>query len=872
MTSLARVALPWRTLWIAALLSSLTALTLEGTLRTHSTPAPPHAAAVAHHGLESLPLAAQGPISAAIGAGSSALRVARSDAGFLATSPGQDLSERFGRAGVELRSGSVALGLRLAAIGAAGSPAPVGEVAPTAGGNRVDYAHPGVSEWYVNGPAGLEQGFTIDRPLARRAASLAIDVGLSGSQPASLARDRQSILLGAGRTSLRYGALIATDARGRTLASRLALSGRSIRLSVDTRGARYPLRIDPLIQAGNELAPSDPAPTKSEFGFSVAMSADGKTALIGGLVDGEEAGAAWVFTRSGSTWSQQGPKLTGKGELMGAQFGYSVSLSADGNTALVGGDNDNGNYGAAWVFTRSGSTWAPGPKLTGGEEEEGPARFGRSVALSGDGNTAVIGGPEDDTTVGALWVFTRSGSTWTQQGPKLTVAKESKEAELGASAASSADGNTIAGGGDAGQGALWVFTRSGSTWAQQGTALTGGGEEAGEGHLGEQSIALSADGSTLIGGAPSDNKDAGAAWVFTRAGSTWTRQGPKLDGEGEGTPLSGFGFSVALSADGNTALVGAPYDGAKPKPGPLTGAAWEFQRLGSTWVRQHKLVFEGKETEEASFGEGVALSADGDTALIGMPGQNGIGTASPYADPPPGAVTGVASSLTSTAATLNGSVAAGASNVTSFQYGTTPAYGSSTAPRPLAVSAGASALAAPIAGLAPSTTYHYRIVAENSAGTSVGADQTFTTAAAPVVPIVIPVISNASESHRSWREGSRRASFARRRAPLGTTFIFTLNEAANVSLVFTQRVPGRKVRGKCVAQSKRNRHRRPCKRTITAGTILFAAHAGTNKVSFQGLLTHAKKLKLGSYTLLLTASTVAKARSKTASLSFTIVK
>ncbi len=871
MTSLARVAFPWRTLLLAALLSALAALTLERALATHSTPAPPQtiASAIAHDGLESLPLAAQGPISAGIGAESSALRVARSGTGFLAASPGEGLSERFGRGGVELRSGSVALGLRLAAIGTAGSLAPVGEVAPTAGGNRIDYAHAGVSEWYVNGPAGLEQGFTIDRPLALRSASLAIDVGVSGSQRESLSRDGRGILFGAGRSSLRYGALIATDTRGRTLASRLALSGRSILLNVDTRGARYPLRIDPLIQAGNELAPSDPAPTKSEFGFSVAMSADGRTALIGGLVDGEEKGAAWVFTRSGSTWAQQGPKLTGGGEMMEGQFGNSVSLSADGNTALVGGNTDNGNEGAAWVFTRSGSTWAQqGPKLTGAPEHEGPARFGRSVALSADGNTAVIGGPEDHAFAGALWVFTRSGSAWTQQGPKLTVGKE---AELGTSVASSADGNTIAGGGDgedAGHGALWVFTRSGSTWAQQGPALTGGAEEVGEGHLGESSIALSGDGNTLIGGAPGDNKDAGAAWVFTRSGSTWTRQGPKLDGEGEGTPLSGFGFSVALSADGNTALVGAPYDGAKP----LTGAAWEFQRLGSTWVRQHKLVFEGKETEEGSFGEGVALSADGDTALIGMPGQDGVGTAVPYADPPPSAVTGAASSLTTTSAAINGSVAAGASNVASFQYGTTTGYGSSTTPQPLAVSAGTNAVAAPLSGLTPSTTYHFRIVAENSAGISVGADQTFTTA--PVVPVgpTSPHIERAFQAHAKWREGKRLASLARRRVPTGTLFSVALNEEARITLTFTQSVAGRKVRGRCVAPSRKNRRGHACRRTVTRGSQSFKAHGGLNNIAFQGRFPHAKKLAPGRYTVIFRAVSSAGLHSNSKALTFTILK
>ena len=94
------------------------------------------------------------------------------------------------------------------------------------------------------------------------------------------------------------------------------------------------------------------------------------------------------------------------------------------NTALIGGPDDNSLVGAAWVFTRSGATWTQqGPKLTG-SDETGAGEFGTSVALSADGNTALIGGPSDNDRLGAAWVFTRSGSTWTQQGAKLTGSGE----------------------------------------------------------------------------------------------------------------------------------------------------------------------------------------------------------------------------------------------------------------------------------------------------------------------------------------------------------------------------------------------------------------------------------------------------------------
>ena len=135
----------------------------------------------------------------------------------------------------------------------------------------------------------------------------------------------------------------------------------------------------------------------AEQGFSVALSADGNTAIVGGHVDNSATGAAWVYTRSGGVWTQQGSKLVGTGAVGAAEQGISVALSADGNTAIVGGPDDNSNAGAAWVYTRSGGVWTQqGSKLVG-TGAVGSARQGSSVALSADGNTAIVGGPGDNS-------------------------------------------------------------------------------------------------------------------------------------------------------------------------------------------------------------------------------------------------------------------------------------------------------------------------------------------------------------------------------------------------------------------------------------------------------------------------------------------
>ena len=198
---------------------------------------------------------------------------------------------------------------------------------------------------------------------------------------------------------LRYGQLRAVDATGRQLPARLRLWNGSLRLEIDTHDARYPLRIDPFIQRGQPRTGSGEG-GEGYFGASVALSADGSTALIGAPADDGGVGAAWVFTRSGSTWSQQGEKLTGRGELvlhpppgqppLGSEpccivqsdgFGAGVALSADGNTALIGAPVDDGGVGAAWVFTRSGSTWSQqGEKLTGAGRSAEASRAGSATA------------------------------------------------------------------------------------------------------------------------------------------------------------------------------------------------------------------------------------------------------------------------------------------------------------------------------------------------------------------------------------------------------------------------------------------------------------------------------------------------------------
>ncbi|WP_316189345.1 hypothetical protein [Bradyrhizobium sp. SZCCHNS1054] len=356
----------------------------------------------------------------------------------------------------------------------------------------------------------------------------------------------------------------------------------------------------------------------SEQGWSVALSADGNTAIVGGSVDNKLTGAAWVFTRSDDVWTQQGSKLVGTSVVGQAGQGVSVALSADGDTALVGGPYDNSRTGAAWVFTRSGGAWTQqGSKLIGAGAV-GNAAQGAAIALSADGNTAIVGGSQDSLRAGAAWVFTRSGGVWTQQGSKLVGTGAVGNAAQGAAVALSADGNTAIVGGpldDSYAGAAWVFARSDGVWKQLGSKLIGTGAvgKAGQGF----SVALSADGNTAIVGGLGDNKYTGAAWVYSRSGATWSQQGSKLVGS-RAVGEARQGHSVAMSADGNTAIVGGLGDNS------YSGAAWIYSRSGATWSQQgDKLVGVGA-MGHAEQGFSAALSADGNTAVVGGIADNRV--------------------------------------------------------------------------------------------------------------------------------------------------------------------------------------------------------------------------------------------------------
>jgi len=279
------------------------------------------------------------------------------------------------------------------------------------------------------------------------------------------------------------------------------------------------------------------------FGFGAL---NGDTALIGAYGNNTGQGAAYVFTRSGTTWTQQ-QKLVASDGTFGDFFGSRICL--EGDTALIGAFGDDNSKGSVYVFTRSGTTWTQQQKLVASDGGEWDY-FGISIALEGD--TALIGADGDDENKGAAYVFTRSETTWTQQ-QKLVASDGNAFDHFGVVSLSGDTALIGAYGDDTYKGAVYVFTRSGTTWTQQQKFVASDGA-AGDQFGGYFGVAL--EGDTAIIGAVLDDDNgnsSGSAYVFTRTGTTWTQTQKLLASDGATSDY--FGTSIDL--DGDTAMIGA---------------------------------------------------------------------------------------------------------------------------------------------------------------------------------------------------------------------------------------------------------------------------------------------------------------------------
>jgi len=316
-------------------------------------------------------------------------------------------------------------------------------------------------------------------------------------------------------------------------------------------------------------------------------------------------------------WLEQA-KIQASDKEAGDLFGKSVAISGDGTTAIVGAwyeDTGGSQAGAAYIFTRSGTDWSEQAKILS-SDTQAYGNFGRSVALSGDGNTAIVGSAVDLNTVGAAYIFTRSGTSWSEQAKIQASDKEAGDL-FGYSVAISSDGTTAIVGayyedtGGSNAGAAYIFTRSGTSWSEQAKIQA---SDAGYGDEFGYSVSISGDGTTAIVGARLEDTggdNAGAAYIFTRSGTSWSEQAKIQASDVEAGDQ--FGYSVSISGDGTTAIVGAHFEDTG---GVNAGAAYIFTRSGTSWSEQAKILASDVEAIDL-FGWSVAISGDGTTAIVG---------------------------------------------------------------------------------------------------------------------------------------------------------------------------------------------------------------------------------------------------------------
>jgi len=604
--------------------------------------------------ISSLPQGAQSKIWAAVGRDISAYHARATKSGFEATNSNQKLTTDFTKRGVELHTGNARWRMTLRGYGYGTALRTAGFVAPRANANRVEYRRGAMTEWYVNGPAGLEQGFTLAEPPGRRRGEpLTIALAVSGDLKATVDRDRAGVTLtdSAQRERLGYKSLTAFDATGRELEASLQLRGERLLLQVHDTGARYPILIDPWVQQAKLTSLDGVAGDQ----FASAVAINGDTVVVGAFSatvgTNFAQGAAYVFVMPASGWADmtQTAKLTASDGVSNDQFGSSVAIS--GNVVVVGApyaaiSNANCsstgsvcfNQGAAYVYVEAASGWADmteTAKLTASDGVAGD-ELGYSVGI--DGNTVVAGAPNAAVgsgcpnspctyVQGAGYVFVQPAGGWASmtQTAKLTASNGSSDDGFGQAIAISGTtavvGTPYAGIGTTyAQGAAYVYVAPHAGWSNttETAELTNGSGKAGD----QFGYSVSVHGTTIAVGALgveiSSVYQQGAAYVYVMPKGGWKKTSAataKLTAS-DGAMHDQFGASVSIN--GNTLVVGAPNAMIGSNAGQ--GAGYVYVEPSGGWVTTS--TFDAKvSAADGAAGDslGTSIAISGSTLVVGAP-------------------------------------------------------------------------------------------------------------------------------------------------------------------------------------------------------------------------------------------------------------
>ncbi len=547
--------------------------------------------------LARLPVGAQAAVSGTLGRADGAYHAVPSTGGLRAENGRNDLRIDFGRDGVSVACGADRIRLELRAAGYGETLTPVAPATPVGMGNRVEYRRRNLIEWYVNGPLGLEQGFTLTAPPGRRKAGpLTLALSISGSLTASPEVGRTGLRLEqGGQASLFYRNLTAIDHAGRELSAWLELAKKdALLVRIDDAAAQYPVVIDPFIQKATLVA-SDPV-GNDFFGAAVALS--GETIVVGAYRPPQPVappGSAYVFVKPSSGWSgtlTESAELKASDEASGDWFGISVGVS--GNTVVIGAQyatvGSNGDQGAAYVFVKPLNGWAgtltENAKLTASDGSVSE-QFGSSLAV--DGDTVVVGLSSDNIggqdNQGSAYVFSKPLTGWAgalTENAKLTASDGSANDEFGLSVGVSGDTVVVGAYGDGpgnsatAVGAVYVFVKPGNSWA--GSLTQNAKLAASDGvDLDALGISVAVKDDTIFAGAPGlFYGREGAAYVFVRPVNGWTdaTQNAKLTAS-DATFDDHLGSLVEVA--GNTVLVGS-------RKSNISTAAYLFVKPLNGWA------------------------------------------------------------------------------------------------------------------------------------------------------------------------------------------------------------------------------------------------------------------------------------------------
>lgn len=431
------------------------------------------------------------------------------------------------------------------------------QVEPGVDGGKVSYERGSLVEWYENKPAGIEHGVTVRRRPSflsdDDSGRLRVDMRVNGL---SASGDGGSILFEDAQKQrvMRYDGLKVWDANGRQLAAEMSPMEEGVSILVADAGAAYPIVIDPLFTSlETKLSRAELECGKPGDYYGHAVDIVGDLALVGSPGDdnlrGTDAGGAYLFQRSGTNWSLVTKLKAGDGST-GDRLGGSVAIG--GGFVLVGGRMADlpgkADAGAVYMFSLKSGFWTQTGKLTAKDASAG-AWFGESLAI--DGSNVIIGSPTASEGRGAAYHFTRGGSTCAQKA--VLKANDAQPGDGFGSAVAISGGRAFIGAPlrNSQRGAVYSFELAGSTWLQIQTLTHSAGSG---GDLFGDSIVL--DFPRAVVGAPGRDSAAGAAYVFGRSGSTWVQTQELKASDAS----AGDAFGMSMSLHRTTILIGAPGD------------------------------------------------------------------------------------------------------------------------------------------------------------------------------------------------------------------------------------------------------------------------------------------------------------------------